>query len=86
MYRYPLEQGRLTRLVVTLLSSATLAVSLCGCQTTASPDITGSLGDQPEVSQSADPRRDVEIYRERYKASPKDSVIAPATGASGRIW
>ena len=84
MYRYPPKQGRLARLVVALLSSATLAVSLCGCQTTALSDVTGSLGEQAETSQPADPRRDVEVYRERYRANPKDPAIALEYGKALR--
>lgn len=84
MYRYPLKQGRPGRLVVALLSSVTLACGLCGCQTMASSDITGSLGDQAEVSPPPDPRRDVEVYRERYKANPKDPAIALQYGKALR--
>jgi Flp pilus assembly protein TadD len=73
MHQRSFKQGRRSRLVVASLSSAVMAISLCGCQTTASsPDITGSLGDKAEASQSADPRRDLSALRERYKANPKD--------------
>jgi Flp pilus assembly protein TadD len=77
MSRHSFKQGRVARLVVIAASSAALALSLCGCQTTASSDITGSLGDTAEVSQSsADPRRDLETWRERYRANPKDPAVA----------
>src|SRR3974390_3225175 len=82
MYRYPPKQGRPSRLVVALLSSAVLALGLCGC--TASSDITGSLGDRAGANQSADPRRDVDTYRERYKANPKDPAIAVQYGKALR--
>jgi len=76
MFRHSFKQGRMARLVVIAASSATLALSLCGCQTTASSDITGSLGDTAEVSPSADPRRDLETWRDRYRANPKDPAVA----------
>ena len=83
MYRYPPKQGRPSRLVVVLLSSAVLALGLCGC--TASSDITGSLGDKAGSSQSAaDPRRDLNTYRERYKANPKDPAVALQYGTALR--
>jgi Flp pilus assembly protein TadD len=86
MYQPSFKQGRVARLVVSVLSSATLAVGLCGCQTTASsPDITGSLGDQAEQSQSADPRRELNSYRERYKANPKDPAAALQYGQALRL-
>ena len=38
-------------------------------------DITGSLGDKAETSSrvTADPRRDVELTQERFRANPKDA-------------
>jgi Flp pilus assembly protein TadD len=85
MYQRSSKQGRLSRLVVASLSSAVMAISLCGCQTTASsPDITGSLGDKAEASQSADPRRDLNALRERYKANPKDPDAAIQYGQALR--
>jgi Flp pilus assembly protein TadD len=53
-----------------------LALGVCSCQTTASSDITGSLGETAEASRPADPRREVDTYRERYRANPKDPAIA----------
>jgi Flp pilus assembly protein TadD len=76
MSRHPFKQGRVARLAVIAASSAALALSLCSCQTIASSDITGSLGDTAEASPSADPRRDVDAYRERYRANPRDPVVA----------
>jgi Flp pilus assembly protein TadD len=57
-------------------SSVILLLALCSCQTTATSDITGSLGDQTETSPSADPRREVELYRDLYRANPKDPELA----------
>ena len=84
MSRHPFKQGRVARLVVIAASSAALALGLCGCQTTASSDITGSLGDKAEASPSADPRRDLDAYRERYRANPKDPALALQYGRALR--
>jgi Flp pilus assembly protein TadD len=56
-------------------ASAILVLGLCGC-TAGSSDITGSLGDKAQASRSADPRRDLEMYHERFKANPKDAEAA----------
>ena len=68
--------SRCARLVASSLSSVVLALGVCSCQTTASPDTTGSLGETAEVSRPADPRREADSYRERYRANPKDPAIA----------
>ncbi len=69
--------SRASRLAGTV-SSAILLIGLAACQTSGpSPDITGSLGDTAESSRaSADPRRDLETYRERARANPKDADAA----------
>jgi Flp pilus assembly protein TadD len=76
------------RLLASTASSAILVAMLCGCQTSAISDITGSLGDKAETSRAADPRRDVESYQERYRANPKDVdaalQYAKALRASGQ--
>jgi Flp pilus assembly protein TadD len=72
----PLAQGRPGRLVASTLLSLIVLSSLCGCQTTIPTDITGSLGDTPEVSRPTDPRRELDAHRERYRANPKDPEIA----------
>jgi Flp pilus assembly protein TadD len=69
------KHGRSTRLVVSSLSSTLLLVCLCSCQTTSPSDITGSLGDNT-VTSRPDPRRDIDAYRDRYRANPKDPDIA----------
>ncbi len=60
-----------------------LAVGLSGCQTSGPSDITGSLGEKAEVK-SSDPRRDLDIYRERFKANPKDTNAALRYGKALR--
>jgi len=66
-------------------STAILALGLCGCQTSlTSSDVTGSIGDKAETSRSADPRRDVDVYSERYRANPKDADAALQYGKALR--
>jgi len=66
------QQSRLAR----PLAWAVLLLGLCGCQTSGPSDITGSLGDKAEAKQTADPRRDIESYHERFRANPKDADAA----------
>jgi Flp pilus assembly protein TadD len=65
---------RVARVLACTATSAILALGLCGCQTNGS-DITGALGDKAETSSrvAADPRRDVELTQERFRANPKDA-------------
>jgi Flp pilus assembly protein TadD len=78
----PSESARLFALTAT---SAILALGLCGCQTAlTSSDVTGSLGDKAETSRSADPRRDVDLAQERYRANPKDADAALQYGKALR--
>jgi Flp pilus assembly protein TadD len=56
--------------------SAVLAFGLCSCQTDGTSDITGALGERSEASRAADPRQDLETYRDRYRANPKDADAA----------
>src|SRR5262245_63287514 len=60
-----------------------LAVGLSGCQTSSPSDITGSLGEKADAK-SSDPRRDLDTYRERFKANPKDSDAALKYGKALR--
>src|ERR1700744_4015475 len=87
MYRLSRKKGRLSRPLVALLSSLALAISLGGCQTVFSDasDVTGSLGDKAEAGQSADPRRDLNAYRDRYRANPKDPSVALQYGTALRL-
>jgi Flp pilus assembly protein TadD len=88
MYRLPLRKGRRLGSLAAFLSSATLAISLGGCQTTAfsdPSDVTGSLGSKAEASQSSDPRRDLNAYRDRYRANPKDPAAALQYGTALRL-
>ena len=66
------------------VSSAILLLGLCGCQTAGTSDITGSLGEKTDTSRSADPRRDFELARDRFRANPKDADAALQFGKALR--
>jgi Flp pilus assembly protein TadD len=60
-------------------------LGLCGCQTDGVSDITGSLGEKAETSRpAADPRREVELAQERFRANPKDANAALQYGKALR--
>jgi len=56
--------------------AAALFAALCGCQTSGTSDITGSLGDKTGASRNDDPRRDIDTWRERVRDNPKDTEAA----------
>jgi Flp pilus assembly protein TadD len=66
------QNYRFARYGVSIASAAMLALGLCSCQTAGDLDVTGSLGDKAEASSSPDPRRDLDTYRDRFRANPKD--------------
>ena len=74
----------LARLLASTASSAILVLGLCSCQTAGTSDITGSLGEKTEASSSADPRREVEFYRDRFRANPNDADAALQYGKALR--
>jgi Flp pilus assembly protein TadD len=63
---------------------AALLLALCGCQTGGPSDITGSLGEKPEAGRAADPRRELEAARERFRAKPADVDAALQYGKALR--
>src|SRR5882724_9321561 len=72
----PRRSGRVSHLAGTV-SAAILLIGLSACQTSGPSDITGSLGETAEPGQaSADPRRDIDTYRDRVRANPKDADAA----------
>jgi len=75
---------RFARLVTFIGSSAILALGLCSCQTVEPSDITGSLGDKTQSSRAAEPRREVELSRDRFHANPKDADAALQYGKALR--
>ena len=75
----------LARLLASAAVTAILAASLGGCQTMS--DVTGGLTQKSSAAAPAspdDPRRDVEVYGERYRANPKDAEAALAYGQALR--
>ena len=64
---------RIARLLA-CASFLALASGLGGCSTSGLSDITGSLGETAEPARAADPRREVELTQERYRANPKDAA------------
>jgi Flp pilus assembly protein TadD len=76
MFRHSPRQGRSARLVVPSVSSVILLLCLCSCQTIDPSDVTGSIGGKSAPSHPSDPRREVETYRDRYRADPKDPELA----------
>src|SRR6202165_2577162 len=47
-------------------------------------DITGSLGEKTKASRAADPGREVDVYRDRFRASPEDADAALQYGKALR--
>jgi Flp pilus assembly protein TadD len=67
---------RFARFPVYAVVAALLPAALCGCQTSAMSNVTGSLGTRSETAPEADPRHAMEIYGERYRANPDDADAA----------
>ncbi|MDO9059772.1 MAG: tetratricopeptide repeat protein [Bradyrhizobium sp.] len=65
-------------------ASAILLSGLCGCQTAGLSDVTGSLGEKTEATRTADPRRDLESSRDRFRTNPKDADAALQFGKALR--
>jgi Flp pilus assembly protein TadD len=76
MLRQSLHSYCSARRLASIVSSAILVLGLCSCQTDGASDITGSLGEKAEASRAADPRRDLDSYRDRYRANPRDGEAA----------
>jgi Flp pilus assembly protein TadD len=70
------------RLLASAAVTALLAASLGGCQTVS--DVTGSVATRTEPDPQADPQRVLEVYGDRYRASPKDANAALAYGQALR--
>ncbi|WP_213775556.1 tetratricopeptide repeat protein [Bradyrhizobium sp. dw_78] len=84
MCRQLFERYRFARRLASAASSAILVAGLCSCQTSGMSDITGALGDKAEASSAADPRHDVEVYGDRFRANPKDADAALQYGKALR--
>ena len=79
-----LQRCRSTRRLGFAVLPLFLTLGLCGCQTAGAPDVTGSLGDKAEPNRVADARRAVELYRDRFRANPKDADAALQYGQALR--
>jgi Flp pilus assembly protein TadD len=74
---------RVARLLA-CISTLVLALGLSACQTSGLSDITGSIDEKADAGRASDPRRDVELYQERYRANPKDADAALKYGKALR--
>jgi Flp pilus assembly protein TadD len=84
MLRQLLQQYCSARLLASAACSAILLTGLCGCQTDGT-DVTGSLGQTTEAGRAAAPRQELEAYRARYRANPKDADAALQYGKALRV-
>lgn len=75
--------SRVVRLLA-CTSALILALGLGACQTSGLSDITGSIDEKADPGRASDPRRDVELYQERYRANPKDAAAALTYGKALR--
>jgi Flp pilus assembly protein TadD len=80
--KFPRQSSSFSRLAPAA-ACLMLAVGLWGCQTSSPSDITGSLGEKADA-RASDPRRDLSVYRERFKANPKDVDAALKYGKALR--
>jgi Flp pilus assembly protein TadD len=78
-----LHPSRLARLLA-CTSTLILALGLGSCQTSGLADITGSIDEKADTGRASDPRRDVDLYQERYRANPKDADAALKYGKALR--
>lgn len=74
----------LARLRALAASSAILALGLCGCQTAGPSDITGSLGEKTEAIRTNPSPQQLDAYRDRFRANPKDADAALEYGKALR--
>jgi Flp pilus assembly protein TadD len=77
---HPPRVARLLACTSTLI----LALGLGACQTSGLSDITGSIDEKVDAGRVGDPRRDVDLYQERYRANPKDADAALKYGKALR--
>jgi Flp pilus assembly protein TadD len=84
MLKRHLNSSRLARPIAAAAASAIIVLGLCSCQTTFPSDITGSLGETADTGHATNPRRDVDLYRERFRASPDNAEVALQYGRALR--
>ena len=75
---HPSRAARLLACTSTLI----LALGLGSCQTSGLSDITGSIDEK--AASAGDPRRDIDLQQERYRANPKDADAALRYGKALR--
>ena len=78
-----LHSFRVARLLA-CTSTLILALGLGSCQTPGLSDITGSIENKADIGRAGDPRRDADLYQERYRANPKDAEAALKYGKALR--
>ncbi|HET7490940.1 MAG TPA: tetratricopeptide repeat protein [Bradyrhizobium sp.] len=76
MLQRSLKQRGFARFLASAALSVLVIFGLCGCQTDSLSDITGSLGAKTEKSHAVEPARELEHYRERFRAKPDDAETA----------
>jgi Flp pilus assembly protein TadD len=77
------QRSSLARLLASAAMTAILAAGLGGCQTMS--DITGSItSSKADAGAAADPRAQLEVYGERYRADPRNAEAALAYGQALR--
>jgi len=76
MLQRPSKQRGFARFLAAAALSNLVIFGLCGCQTDSLSDITGSLGDKTEKSHAAEPARELDRYRERFRTKPDDPETA----------
>jgi Flp pilus assembly protein TadD len=79
-----LRSPHLPRLALFASSFAMVLLGLGACQTTDLGEVTGSLADKTEKGRAADPRAEVDHYRERFRAAPTDPDVALRYGEALR--
>jgi Flp pilus assembly protein TadD len=74
----------LARPAVFIASFAMVLLGLAACQTTDLAEVTGAISDRADAGRGADPRADLESYRELYRKTPGDPDIALKYGQALR--
>jgi len=69
-------RSRSLRLLASAAIVTAIAAAVAGCQTTQSPDTTGSLALASPQRSDADWRRDIEVYGQLYRADPSKVDVA----------
>jgi Flp pilus assembly protein TadD len=79
-----LRSRSLPRLALFATSFAVVLLGLGACQTTDLGEVTGALDGKTDKTSPADPRAELELYRERFRATPTDPEAALKYGEALR--